>query len=166
MRKVLVFATVLALGFLAAPALGEENVLPLFTRALETEGLTLNLVHVNNATVDSLFTAPSKYSIRARANQVALFYVQGRPQEAGKLSTDFALEQNGQTVAGVVHNIQNFVAGDVAAGTKLDALLEFPTKLDPSRPFTVRNGKAAVSFELSAKALELLKASQPPTATQ
>lgn len=166
MRKILVFATVLALGFLAAPALGEENVLPHFTRALETGGLTLNLVHVNNATVDSLFTAPSKYSIRARANQVALFYVQGRPQEPGKLSTDFVLEQNGKSVSGVIHDIQNFVAGDVAAGTKLDALLEFPTKLDPSKPFTVRNGSATASFELSAKALQLLKAAQPATATQ
>jgi len=165
-RKGLLISLSLA-AFLATTGLfAQDDPLQLFARSYEAEGMQINIVHVNNATVDSLFSAPAKYSIRARANQSAMFYVQARPQRDAKLDTNFILEQGGQKHEAKIYDIQNFTSGDVESGTKIDGLLEFNAKLDLSKPFILRNGKASVEFRLDRKALAALQAAAPTAASQ
>ena len=48
------------------------NVLADYMRQIKYDGLTLSVLLVNSKTVEVLFQAPTKYSMRARANQQTL----------------------------------------------------------------------------------------------
>src|SRR5689334_12216631 len=79
-----------------APAPG-TNALVDYTRPIKYDGLNLSVLLVNNRTVEVLFQAPAKYSMRARANQQTVLYIQGTPQKEVEISTAFTIEQDGQS---------------------------------------------------------------------
>src|SRR5436190_24269859 len=79
----------------APPAPG-TNALVDYIRQIKYDGLNMSVLLVNNRTVEVLFQAPTKYSMRARANQQTLLYIQGTPQKEFDLSTAFTIEQEGQ----------------------------------------------------------------------
>ena len=140
----------------APPAPG-TNALVDYTRHIKYEGLTLSVLLVNNRTVEVLFQAPAKYSMRARANQQTVLYVQGTPSKDFDLSNAFTIEQDGQTLTGTSTSIKNFVNGKVAAGQRVDGIVEFPKKIDISKPFTVKNGTTgSVEFVLTPEAIKAL----------
>jgi hypothetical protein len=145
----------------AAPPAPGTNPLVDYTRQIKYDGLTLSVLLVNNRTVEILFQAPAKYSMRARANQQTLLYVQGTPQKDFELSNAFTIEQDGQTMTGTSTSIKNFVNGKVPAGKRIDGIVEFPKKVDISKPFTVKNGHGEVEFVLTPEAI---KALAPPPA--
>ena len=130
-----------------------------FTRSGKFSGITLYFVHMNNRTVEALFQAPTKYSMRARANMATMLYVQGTPDKDVTLATDFVLEQDGQTMNGTPFNIKNFQAGAVPKGERIDGIVQFEKKVDLSHPFTIKNGGDSIEFSLSPEALKLL---EPP----
>jgi hypothetical protein len=133
-----------------------------FTRTAQTDGLILSFVHLNTRTVDVLFEPPGKYSLRARANQSTMFYVQGVPEKDVQLDTKFVMEQDGQTFQGVAQNIKNFQSETaLAKGERIDGLLHFTQKIDPSHEFTVKNGSYAVTFKLTPEALQMLQPETP-----
>jgi len=140
----------------------DPGVLKQFTRSGKFHGVTLYFVYMNNRTVESLFQAPSKYAMRARANMSTMLYVQGIPEKEASLNTDFVLEQDGQTTGGTAHNIKNFKAGAVPKGERIDGIIQFETKVNPSHTFTVKNADASVEFKLSPEALKMLEAQQQP----
>jgi len=136
----------------------EENaaVLAEFTRSVQLDGLILNFVHMNNRTVDLLFPGPEKYSMRARANQMTLIYVQGTPETAIQLDTEYVLEFEGNSISGTSHNIKNFAAGDAPLGERIDGILMFEKKLKPSDPFLIKGTDTTVTFRFSDIALRML----------
>ena len=83
----------------AQPAAG-ANVLADYMRQIKYDGLTLSVLLVNNKTVEVLFQAPTKYSMRARANQQTILYIQGTPSKEFAVSNVFTIEQDGQTMNG------------------------------------------------------------------
>lgn len=146
----------------APPAPG-TNALVDYTRQIKYDGLTMSVLLVNNRTVEVLFQAPTKYSMRARANQQTVLYIQGTPSKDFDLSNTFTIEQDGQTYSGTSTSIKNFVAGKVPAGQRIDGIVDFQKKIDISKPFTVKNGAAgSVQFVLTAEAI---KALAPPAPT-
>ena len=50
-----------------------------FSRTINDPGMSANMmvVHLNDLTVDALFTAPAKYALRAQARGRSMFYVKG-----------------------------------------------------------------------------------------
>jgi len=164
-------ATVLFCILVATCAFAQEadqnaTALKQFTRSADFNGVTLFLVHMNNRTVEALFQAPTKYSMRARANMSTMIYVQGTPDKDVSLSTDFVLEQDGDTTPGTTHNIKNFAAGAVAKGERIDGIIQFEKKVDITHPFTIKNGETAVEFKLSGDALKMLEPATPDAAAK
>jgi len=145
------------------PANPTGNVLAEYMRPIKYDGLTLNVLLVNNRTVEVLFQAPTKYSMRARANQQTVLYIQGTPSKDFNLTTAFTIEQDGETLTGKSTSIKNFVDGKVAPGQRIDGIVEFPKKIDISKPFTVKNGTAgSVQFVLTADAIKALAPATVP----
>lgn len=157
---VCVMLTVFAMAQEQTPAEGSKpdpSILKEFTRTGTVSGITMNFVLVNDKTVEVLFSGPSKYSLRARARMNTLFYVQGTPEkDVDQLSMKYTMEQDGATVDGTTMNIKNFEGGAVAKGNRIDGLLQFDKKLDPSHPFKIKNAKTSVEFKLSQDALKLM----------
>jgi len=140
----------------AAPAPG-ANPLADYTRQIKYDGLTLSVVLVNARTADILFQAPIKYSMRARANQQTVLYIQGTPQKEIEFTNTFTIVQNGETLSGTSTNLKNFVTGKAPTGQRIDGLIEFPKKVDINKPFTVKNGKGEVEFVLTPEAIKALQ---------
>jgi hypothetical protein len=160
---VLVFAVFALCAFAqeAKQAAPDPSALKQFTRSGKFNGITLYFVLMNNKTVEALFQPPTMYAMRARANMATMLYVQGTPDKDGSLNTDFTLEQDGLSQTGTAHNIKNFAAGSVAKGERIDGILQFEKKIDPSHAFVVKNTEGAVEFQLTPEALKLL---EPPPA--
>lgn len=118
-----------------------------FTRSGKIEGITLSFTHLNNKTIEVLFSGPSKYAIRAKANQATAFYVQGEPEKNLTLDSTFVIEQDGQTFGCSAVDIQNFAGGSVSKGKMVKGILQLDKKLDFTHPFKVKN--AATSFDLN-----------------
>jgi len=163
-RKILIvgLCALFASLALAQDASQNADAIKQFTRSGKIDGITLYFVHINNRTVDALFEAPTKYSMRARANMSTLLYVQGMPDSDANLTTEFVLEQDGQATSGTVHNIKNFKAGAVPKGERIDGIIQFETKLDLAHPFKIKHGDESVEFKLSREALKMLEPPQPP----
>lgn len=157
---VCIILTVLTMAQEQTPAEGakpDPSILKQFTRTGSVSGVMMSFVLVNDKTVEVLFSGPSKYSLRARARMGTLFYVQGTPEkDIDQLSMKYTMEQDGATVEGTPLNIKNFEGGAVAKGNRIDGLLQFEKKLDPSHPFKIRNAKTTVEFKLSQDAVKLM----------
>ncbi len=172
MRKfVVVIAVGVLLGCFAVAQEADKTpnekaaVLKEFTRTGTTDGVNYSFVHLNDKTVDMLFTAPGKYALRARANMGTLFYVQGLPEKDVQIDPKFTLEQDGQSTPGTSQNIKNF-QGTAPKGERIDGLIQFDKKIDPAREFDLKNGNMTVKFKLSGVALKLLQKPEAPNPNQ
>ena len=122
-----------------------------FTWTLSGE-LALGLVHLNDATTPIIFQAPTLYSIRAMAHTNTMFYVQGTPDRDLQVdTTNFVIEQNGETMTGAPTNIRHFEKGKVAVskGERIEGLLTFSKLADVSQPFTVKHGADSVQIKFT-----------------
>jgi hypothetical protein len=142
----------------AAPAAkADPSILKEFTRSAKINGTTMSFVLVTEKTADVLFEGPIKYSLKTRARMATLFYIQGTPEkDMDKLDMAYTMEQGGQSFEGKPQNIKNFQGGAVTKGTRIDGLVQFETKIDPSQPFVVKNANTPVEFKLSKEALKLM----------
>lgn len=145
----------------AAQESANSALLKEFTRTGTIDGTSFSFVHLNDRTVDILFTAPGKYALRARANQSTLIYVQAIPDKDLKLGTRYSLEQDGHSYPGSTQNIRNF-AGTAPKGERIDGLIQFEKKIDPNHEFDLKSGDTVIKFKLSAEALKLLQKPEPP----
>ena len=144
------------------PASG-TNALADYTRQIKYDGLVLSVLLVNNRTAEVLFQPPMRYSMRARANQQTVLYVQGTPAKDFDLTNVFTIEQEGQTLAGTSTSVKNFTTGKVPAGQRIDGIVEFSRKVDLTKAFTVHNGTAgSVQFILTPEAIKALTPPPPP----
>lgn len=146
--------TLVAAVCLAGVALAQDRaaLLKEYTRQIGGDGLPLSLVHLNARTVPVIFQPPTLYAIRARASEFTLLYVQGTAQRDVDLdTTNFVIEQDGETVASTPMNIKHFERGTVSVprGERVDGVLSFARRIDVSRPFTVRHGGDSVEFRFT-----------------
>ncbi len=150
-------------GVQQAPPAPGTNALVDYTRQIKYDGLTLSVLLVNSRTAEILFQAPLKYSMRARANQQLVLFIQGKPQKDIDFNNSFTVEQDGQTMTGTSTSMKNFTTGKAAAGSEIDGIVEFPKKVDISKPFTVHNGTTGqVQFVLTPEAIKALAPATPP----
>jgi hypothetical protein len=87
-----------------------------------------------------------------------MLYVQGTPGRDIDFRPAFTIQQGGDAIEGKAVNIKNFDTGKVAKGARIDGVVEFPTKVDLTKPFRVANGIDFVEFKLSNDALKSLTA--------
>jgi hypothetical protein len=156
MTRVLGFVSAIIVAAMClASAAGAQNVadqLRDYTRQIGGDGLELSLVHLNAKTVPLLFQAPTLYTMRSRAAEATLFYVQGTAQRNVELdTTNFTIEQGGDTIAATPINITNFENGTVSVrrDDRVDGVLSFEQLIDVSEPFVVRHGPDSVEFRFT-----------------
>src|SRR5476649_2376519 len=111
--KKLVLAVLAAVACLPLSLAGQTAAdLKEFSQVMMIEGLPLTPVHLNDKTVPVLFQPPTLYSIRARAHETTMLYVQGTAVKTVELdTTTFTIDQAGQVVTSLPTNIKNFVKG-------------------------------------------------------
>ena len=122
-----------------------------YTRVLAGDGLSLSLVLLNEQTVAVIFQPPTVYAMRARAKDNTMLYVQGTPTRAIDLdTTNFTIEQGGESITSQPTNIKNFMKGKmkVGSGETITGVLTFTKLVDPKKPFTVKHAKDSVEFKL------------------
>jgi hypothetical protein len=127
-----------------------------YGKSLNSSGVTMNLILLNDKTIDVLFQAPTKFAMRARARMATMVYVQGTPGKDVDLKLNFTIQQGGDPVAGKPVNIKNFDNMKVAKGARIDGVVEFPTKVDLTKSFKIANGSDSVEFKLSEDAVKAL----------
>lgn len=167
-RGQIVARTALVLIALVPAAVAQDVASQLkdYTRTLNGDGLTLSLVHLNEKTVPIMFQPPTMYAMRARAREATLLYVQGTAQRDVDLdTTNFVIEQGGETVAATPMNIKHFTRGtvNVPRGERVDGVLAFARLVDVSKPFIVRHGRDSVEFRFTA---DQIRAMTPAPAAQ
>ncbi len=141
-------------GQKAAPSLKD------FTWALPGE-VSFGLVHLNDSTAQIIFQPPTLYSVRARAHTNTMFYVQATPDKNVQIdTTNFVIEQNGETVTSLPTNIKHFEKGKAAVprGERIEGLLTFSKLVNVSQPFTVKHGEDSVQIKFNG---DQVKATAP-----
>jgi hypothetical protein len=163
MRKLFIAAVALCLPLTLA---GQDNaqIIKDYSKVMQSDDVSLNLIHMNAKTVPVLFQPPMLYSMRARAQQSTMVYVQSVVEVNGELDTsNFVLEQGGTSTPGTPTSINNFTKGKIKLklGDKVDGIVSFPTMVDVSKPFTVKHGLDKAEFRFSDKAIQALAAPAP-----
>ena len=120
---------------------GDDEFIRKASFSIETKGARLNFVLLKNKTVDILFSGPSKYSIRARANASTTFYVQGRAKKTHTFEPSFEFVQNGQQIITNATNIKNFKKGPVEEGEDIQGLVQLVQNLNLYHPFHIKDSK-------------------------
>jgi hypothetical protein len=135
-----------------------------YTRVLPGDGLQLSLVYLNQQTVAAIFQPPTLYAMRARAKEATMLYVQGTPSRQVELdTTNFTIEQGGQSITSQPTNIKNFMKGKakVGSGETITGVLTFMTAVDVSKPFTVKHAKDSIEFKFSADQIKAMAPAPP-----
>ena len=132
---------------------------------IETDNMTLMVIHLNDVTTDALFSAPSKYALRAQARTNTMFFLQGVAIGDLRVTTDYRLAQldqltlQGPTLRTTPVNISNFESGtELSDGEQFQGIITTPsTGINLSSPFDVKFEDYTVSFHLSQDAVSRLE---------
>jgi hypothetical protein len=121
-----------------------------YTRVLPGDGLNLSLVLLTEQTVPIIFQPPTMYAIRARTKEATMLYVQGTPSRSVELdTTNFTIEQGGESITSVPTNIKNFMKGKakLSSGETVTGMLTFMKLVDAAKPFKVKHAKDSIEFK-------------------
>ena len=128
-----------------------------FGRRSSGNGLDLLVVHLNDKTTDALFEPPAKYSLRAQARQVTMFYVLGTADRDATISTDYRVRQGAISVNELrlsPHSISGFEDGArLAAGESFIGILMLDQVLSLRTAFSVVQGEHTFNFEFTPNVL-------------
>ena len=168
--KTFLIAAIVALCLPLALA-GQDNaqVMKDYTKVMSSEEIPLNIVHLNAKTVPVLFQPPMLYSMRARASQQTMVYVQTVVEVNAELdTTNFVLEQGGTSTPGAPTSINNFTKGKVKLrlGDKVDGIVAFPVLVDVSKPFSIRHGMDKADFRFTDNQVKALAPAPAAPAAQ
>ncbi|MEE2636051.1 MAG: hypothetical protein VYE68_02310 [Acidobacteriota bacterium] len=155
----------------AAQDSSEDNgaLVPDYTSNIETDNMSLMVIHLNDVTTDALFSPPSKYALRAQARTNTMFFVQGVAKGDLRVSTDYELAQvdqltrQGPTLRTTAVNISNFETGtELSDGEQFQGIITTPSQaLNLSAPFEVKldptGGNYTIGFRFSQEAVERLE---------
>ena len=124
------------------------------------DDLTLMVVHLNDITTDALFTAPSKYSLRAQARQSTMFYVQGDAKSDHRVDVDFRLRQGTTVYRTKAVSLDKFEAGvTIQEGEQFQGILTLDSSINLRAPFVLTSQDYRLEFEFSRAAVDRL---EPP----
>jgi hypothetical protein len=162
MKRILCAMWIMGVSVVAA---GQNAAGPLkdFTWSLPGD-VAIGLVHLNDSTAPILFQPPTLYSIRSRAHSNTMFYVQANPDKNVQIdTTNFVIDQNGETITSTPTNIRHFEKGKVSVpkGERMEGVLTFTKLVNVSQPFTVKHGADSVQVKFSS---DQIKATMPPPA--
>ena len=164
MKKLLI-ATVVAFCLpLAVAGQDVAQIMKDYSKVMMSEDVPLTIIHLNAKTVPVLFQPPMMFSMRARAGQQTLVYVQGTVEVNAEFDTsNFVLEQGGTTHMGTNTSINNFTKGKLRLklGDKIDGIVAFPVLIDISKPFSVRHGMDKADFRFTENQIKALAAPAP-----
>ena len=89
----------------------------MFSQSVRTDGGNLQIVVLNDRTVEALFGAsPAKAAFRTKARMTSVFFVQGTTTKDFEFKPEVSVVQKGETLDGKATNMKNFTGGKVAKG--------------------------------------------------
>ena len=149
---VLVAAAVCAFPALAGAQMADNaKVLQMFSQTLRTDGGNLQVIVLNDRTVEALFGAsPAKAAFRTKARMTTVFYVQGQTNKEFEFKPELTVVQKGETLQGKATNMKNFTGGKVAKGETISGLVELPKKIDLYEPFKLTLSGESIDVRLNA----------------
>ena len=126
------------------------KMIQIFSKAARTDGGNLQIILLNDRTVEALFGAsPAKAAFRTKARMTTVFYVQGTTGKEFEFNPELTVVQKGETLQGKATPMKNFTAGKVAKGQPIQGLVELPKALDLYEPFKVTISGETVEFRLN-----------------
>ena len=169
MKKILIAAIVALCLPLALAGQDNAQIMKEYSKLMMSEDVPLNIVHLNAKTVPVLFQPPMLYSMRARASQQTMVYVQSVVEVNADLdTTNFFLEQGGTSTPGTPTSISNFTKGKLKLklGDKIDGILAFPVLIDVSKPFSIKHGMDKADFRFTDNQVKALMPAPAAPAAQ
>jgi hypothetical protein len=163
MRK-LCFAVAVSL-MLPLSLAGQDTALKDYSKVMQSDDVPVSIIHLNDKTVPLLFTAPTLYSMRARAKDTTMLYIKTVVENNAELdTTNFEIEQDGVSYPGTPSSIRNFTKGKLKLklGDQVDGVLAFPKQIDISKPFTVKHGRDRAEFRFSDSLVKALAPAPAP----
>jgi hypothetical protein len=154
MKKVFALLVVAACA-LPAVANGQMAAEPskmvhMFSSPLRTDGGTLQVIILNDRTVEALFpTSPAKAAFRSKARMTTVFFVQGNVNRDFEFKPEVTVVQKGETLQGKNSGMKNFTGGKVAKGDQILGLVELPKKLNLYEPFKFTLSGGTADFRLN-----------------
>ena len=140
--------------------LSHDQVMADFGSVIEEAGLTIRVIHLNDQTVEALFTAPTKYALRGQARKATIFFVQGTVTRPVMVQPDleWQIRQGADLIPARVHSISNFEANaSVGEGDQYSGLVVADQLIDPRTEFTVENGEHRFDFAFSASQIAVIE---------
>ena len=149
---VLLVAALCVLPALAGAQMADpQKMLQMFSQTVRTDGGNLQVVLLNDRTVDALFGAsPAKAAFRTKARMTTVFYVQGQTNKEFEFKPELTVQQKGETLQGKLTNMKNFTGGKIAKGETISGLVEMPKKIDLYEPFKLTLSGESIEFRLNA----------------
>ncbi len=146
----LLVAIVCAMPLVGAQQVDPGKMVQMFSQSLRTAGGNLQVVVLNDRTVEALFGAsPAKAAFRTKARMTSVLFVQGTVNKEFEFKPDVTVVQKGETLQGKATSMKNFTAGKIAKGQQIQGLVELPKKLDLYETFKVTIGGESVEFNLN-----------------
>ena len=134
-----------------------------FGSVLEDEGLTLVVIHLNDKTVEALFsTAPNMRALQLQSRDATMFFVQGTngTDETSEPLLDWLVRQRGDEISTRAINIENFEEdSEVPGGARYSGLVVAQRPVDYRNEFTVESGFRVFTFAFSPGQIEMIEGS-------
>ena len=134
-----------------------------FGSVLEEEGLTLVVIHLNDKSVEALFsTAPNMQALRVQAKQATMFFVQGTNATSETLvpALEWQVRQGEELIGTRPINIANFEEGsEVPDGERYSGLVVAEGLVDHRNEFVLENGARVFNFAFSPTQIEMIEGS-------
>jgi hypothetical protein len=137
-------------ALVGAQQIDTPRLMQMFSQSVRTGGGNLQVVVLNDRTVEALFGAsPAKAAFRTKARMTSVFFVQGTATKDFEFKPDVTVVQKGETLTGKSTNMKNFTGGKVAKGELVQGLVELPKKLDLYEPFKFTISGESVEFRIN-----------------
>jgi hypothetical protein len=133
----------------AQSATDPAKMVQIFSNALKTDGATLQVVVLNDRTVEALFgQSPAKAALRTKGRMTTVFFISGTVTKDFEFDPTLKVEQKGKTFDGKASSMKNFTAGKIAKGEQIQGMVEMPEKLNLYEPFKVTLSGKSVEFRI------------------
>ena len=132
-----------------------------FGAVIDDEGLTLVVIHLNDKSVEALFTtAPNMRALQVQAKESTMFFVQGTNATSGTLAPvlEWQIRQGDELMATRPVNIANFEENaEVPDGERYSGLVVAEGLVDVRTEFIVENGARSFNFAFSPAQIEMIE---------